>query len=100
MPGPVSESYNPLSLKNSWSDEHRKSGFRYFVLKSSDVFRYLTEEQLEEFDNLLREIENGRVNDGREPPRAWWVYGRHWPNAEKVKDTIEAILGHRIGEPY
>ena len=101
MPGPISESYDPLRIdRDAWRRKMASGGFRYFVVKSSDVFKYLDEGELEEFDQLLSVIGEGRSREGKKPSHGYWVFGRHWPNAEKAKAMIEAILGHKIGEPY
>ncbi len=100
MPGPVSQSHNPANLRDHWSHKLAAEGFRYFVLKVHDVVAYLDADELEQFNDILKKIETCRRDQNKPVARAFWVYARHWPKADKVRELIEKLLGIKIGEPY
>lgn len=103
MPGPVSQSHPGLKdppIKERWQAELRARGFRYFVVKSEDVFNALTEREVRSFDRMLGKIGDRREKQGKPRSRSFWVFARHWTGANEVKQLIEKLLGHPIGEPY
>jgi len=103
MPGPVSQSHDPdgtAQLRNNWAARLAREGIRYCVIPVDDLFRFATNEQLEHLDELLAQIETCRAADDFEPSHKYWVYGRHWPDADKVHGFMETCLGQRIGESY
>jgi len=100
MPGPVSESFNPDPWVDNWKHDLGNDGFRFFVLKAQDVFDALDEEDIDVFNQLLKKIEKHRNGVGKKPNKSYWVYCRDWPHADVIRSMIEALMGHKIGEPY
>lgn len=100
MPGPVSQSYDPPSIRQRWMSTMSSQGFRYFVLKAKDVFSALDEDELEHLDYIMRKIESYRLGQGKPPARSFWVYARHWPKADEVRILMEQLLGITLGQPY
>jgi len=102
MPGPISQSSRgPLSgIKSGWKSMLADQGFRYFVLKTKDVFAALDEEDLDQLNCILLKIEEYRRDLDKPASRSFWVFARHWKGASKVKALMEELLGIKVGEPY
>jgi hypothetical protein len=67
MPGPVSQSYQPYpDLRTEWLQELQSEGTKFFVLKCVDFLRWISEEQAEDFNDMLKAVEKERERIGKE----------------------------------
>ena len=62
---------------------------RYYVAKTKDVEKYLSDEHQLQFDRLLTKIRIGRLNDGKADVQTVCV-DSDWPEYETVWRMIEA----------
>jgi hypothetical protein len=101
MPGPVSQSYDPDPFDpDEWHRQLAANGNRYFVLKIEDVFKYLAPDEIRELDAMLEIICRRREAAGKPRALSYWVYARHWPKAQAIREEMENALGRPIGQPY
>jgi hypothetical protein len=61
---------------------------RYVVFKIKDMFKYLSEDEIEVVGDLLEKVVYGRQMDSREPLKCVTVES-DWPEYEMVWDMIE-----------
>lgn len=85
-------------MKNNWLSELSRNGYKYFVLKASDLFLCLTEEEVKVFNNFLE-----RYNKFREPKpiNSYWILNRDdykYKTFEEVHNALMAYNKFSINE--
>jgi len=89
MPGPVSQSSYPFpELKDLWLEDLEKNGLKFFVLKAEDFLSALDEDEVEQFNDLLKKHEQWRLDKGKKSSNKYWVCNRDEPYAEEVRKLI------------
>lgn len=72
----------------------------HLVVKMDDIRRYLSTDQLYALDGIVRSIESGRMEDGKNPSNTYYICNTDEPYAKDVENIIlegekEKELGER-----
>lgn len=60
----------------------------HLVLKMEDIRKYLDVQQLKALDLMIRDIEEGRKKEGKNPLNTYYICNTDEPYAEEVENTI------------
>lgn len=60
----------------------------HIVIKREDIFKYLTDEQIEYLDAILYTIEDCRKKDGKKPDNSYYICNTDEPYANEVLEVI------------
>lgn len=66
--------------------------YRYFVLKVSDMHKYLDDDQIDELTALSNIVNERRKMDGK-PPLMGVMVEEDWPEYQPTVDAIAARVG-------
>jgi len=75
--------------RDEWRFMLEDEGSKYFVVKTDDIFKYLSDEQLDSFNDILFTIDHGRRKAGKKE-NAYLVVNEDEPYASKVLALMKA----------
>ena len=60
----------------------------HIVIKREDIFKYLTDNQIKNLDDVLNTIADGRKKDGKKPVNSYYICNKDEPYADEVLEVI------------
>jgi len=60
----------------------------HIVIKTEDIFKYLTDNQIKHLDAILNTIADGRKKDGKNPNNSYYICNTDEPYADEVLKVI------------
>ena len=74
-------------LEHLKNDSEMKTN-THIVIKREDVFKYLTDSQIEDLDIVLNTIADGREKDGKKTDNSYYICNTDEPYADEVLEVI------------
>lgn len=78
---------NVLKIKSESENKEMKTN-THIVIKRDDIFKYLTDNQINYLDAILNTIADGRKKDGKNPYNSYYICNTDEPYANEVLEVI------------